>query len=304
MILRGDCGVALAVPCGRLLLLGLLVAAGCQPLPQPFAHNGSFDKDLLALPDHSGIVVLPVSNAPEPTASALAEAVAASLRDANVPASTEGGNRRSAFLLGRVEDDGFAARIVWELVDSAGAVIGGRIQSIDDVPMAAWRAADAVLLAKLSDGIGPELASLVQAVQPVERIGLLVSVLVVEGAPGDGDKSLGSALRQAMAEAGVGVREIAGVATIRGRISLIPAGPGQEEVRISWTVLGSDGRELGVVAQANVVPTGSLDGSWGRVARDVAVAAVPGLLELLAPAAGLGDRFTDADPLAKPQRPE
>ena len=290
---------------GRLALLGLLAAAGCQPLPQPFAHNGSFDKALLELPDYSGIIVLPVSDAPEPTATALAEAVAAKLREANVPASTTGGNRRSAFLLGRVEDDGYAARIVWELIDSVGFVIGERIQSIDGTPMAAWRAADAGLMAKLSGGIGPEVAGLVQDVQPAELTSLRVSVPVVEGAPGDGDKSLVSALRQALTGARVDVREMPGVAAIRGQISLIPADPGQEEVRISWIVSGPDGRELGVVTQVNMVLTGSLDGSWGGVAQNVATAAVPALLELLyGSGVGAGSRFTGADPLAKPQRPE
>ncbi len=287
-----------------LALLGLLAAAGCQPLPQPFAHNGSFDKGLLELPDHSGIIVLPVSDAPEPTADALAEAVAAKLRDANVPASTAGGNRRSAFLLGRVEDDGYAARIVWELVDSAGSVIGGRIQPIDGISMAAWRAADAALMTKLSGDISLEVAGFLQAEQPVERIGPRVSVPVVEGAPGDGDRSLASALGQALSEAGADVREMPGLAAVRGHISLIPADSGREEVRISWTVTDPSGRELGVVTQANVVPTGSLDGSWDGVAQNVAAAAVPALLELLdGSGASVGPRFTDADPLAKPQRP-
>ncbi len=284
----------------------LSVVTGCQPLPQPFAHNGSIDNGLLELPDHSGIVVLPVSDAPEPTATALAEAVAASLREANVPASTSGGNKLSAFLQGRVEDDGPSARIVWELFNPQGKVIGGRIQPIDGTPIGAWQSADAALMSKLGDRVGQEVAGLLQAEVPEEQIGRRVSVSGVEGAPGDGDRSLESAMRQALATAGVDVMaETDGVSRVWGEISLVPAGFGQEEVRITWVVVDSGGREVGVVAQANVVPTGSLDGAWDGVAQIVAEAAVPGILELLdKPTTTPEGRFTDADPLAKPQRPE
>ncbi len=264
------------------LLTLLLLVAGCQPLPQPFAHNGDVDKQLLALPDYPGVIVLPVSDAPDPTAAMLAEAVAAKLRDANVPASTSGGNKHSMFLQGRVEDDGITAQIVWELFDPDGGVIDGRVQPLNSTPMAAWQTADPSLMEKLGGGIGPEIASMVQVAAPIERIGLQIAVPVVAGAPGDGDSSLASAIRQQLVAAGVQVLpptpELAG---LRGRVSVIPADAGFEEVRIDWVFLDPDGRESGVVAQANRVPTGSLDGAWGGVAQLVAEAAVPAIVELL-----------------------
>ena len=274
----------------RLTFLVLLaLVAGCQPLPQPFAHNGAVDKELLAVPDHSGVIILPVSNAPEPTASALAEAVAAGLRDTNVPASTSGGNKRSLFLQGRVEDDGVTAQIAWELFDPKGELIDDGAQSINGAPMAAWQRADPDLMAKFGGGIGRDVAGLIQAAAPAAQSGRKIAVTTVAGAPGDGDASLAAAMRQQLTSAGVAVvPPVDGLPEVRGEVSVVPAGSDQEEVRINWVFVDAGGREGGVVAQANAVPTGSLDGSWGGVAQLVAEAAVPAILELLdaAPAAG------------------
>ena len=111
------------------------------------------------------------------------------------------------------------------------------------------------------------------------------------GAPGDGVASLTVALRQALAGAGVAVLGAEDAATayrLTGKISLLPAGPGHEEVQVSWLVAAADGRELGVVAQANMVPTGSLDGTWDGVASQVVAAAMPAILGLLEQAEAAG----------------
>ncbi len=284
----------------------ILLAAGCQPLPQPFAHNGQIDNGLLDLPDHPGIVVLPVSDSPETTGIALAEAVAAALREANVPASTKGGNKLSAFLQGRVEDDGRNAQIVWELFDANGAFVGSSVQPIDGTPMDAWQAAEPALMADLGAGVSEKIAVMVQSDQPVERIGQRVAPPVVAGAPGDGDRSLATAMRQALASGGADVlAETPGLPSVSAEISLIPAGVGEEEVRINWVVEDATGFEVGVVAQSNVVPRGSLDGQWDGIAQAVAGAAAPAILELLERAEQVaGSQFTEQDPLAKPQRPD
>jgi hypothetical protein len=52
-------------------------------------------------------------------------------------------------------------------------------------------------------------------------------------------------------------------------------------------VSARDDRELGEIAQQNVVPAGSLDGPWGPVADEVARAAASGLLDLLGQAGKL-----------------
>ncbi len=114
--------------------------------------------------------------------------------------------------------------------------------------------------------------------------GAAVRVAGVEGAPGDGDSSLAAAMRQALAVAGLSVLDDGDTAAayrVSGDISLLPAGPGQEEVRVSWLIVDLDGRDLGIVAQANAVPTGSLDGTWNAVALRVVAAALPAILDLL-----------------------
>src|SRR5258708_12836334 len=76
---------------GFLPLLALLAAA-CQPLPHPFAGDVP-QAAMLSPRDSAGIYVAPVAGAPTPVAGDLAEAMAAALRDADIPATTRGRNK-------------------------------------------------------------------------------------------------------------------------------------------------------------------------------------------------------------------
>ena len=52
-------------------------------------------------------------------------------------------------------------------------------------------------------------------------------------------------------------------------------------VEVHWSVINDEGQELGSVTQSNVVPLGTLDGSWGDLAHDVADGAADGVVTLL-----------------------
>ena len=271
---------------GRLVALALAMAlAACQPLPQPFSHGGQPDRGLLAMPDRGGIIVLPVSAAPLATAAGLAGAMVTALHAANVPASRGGGNRDSTFLQGRVEDDGRDARVVWDLFAGDGALIGSHAQSIEGTPVAAWRAAEPDLMAALATASAAIIAALTQGDAPVEVTTPRIVILPVEGAPGDGDARLGTAVRTALAAAEIEIAEVAGAHTLSlaGRVVIVGAGAGASDdaVEISWTVSDPAGKQLGVIRQANRVPAGSLDGQWGQVAEAVAAGTAEGVADLL-----------------------
>src|SRR6185437_7011991 len=108
----------------RLLPLLALTAAACQPLPRPFA--GDVPPDALLSPrDSPGIYVAPVAGAPSPVAGDLAEAMAAALRDADIPASTRGRNKGSFELRGEAKEQplpGDRVEIIvdWELLAADG----------------------------------------------------------------------------------------------------------------------------------------------------------------------------------------
>ena len=271
---------------GRVVALALAMAlAACQPLPQPFSHGGQPDRGLLAMPDRGGIIVLPVSEAPLATADGLAGAMVTALHAANVPSSRGGGNRDSTFLQGRVEDDGRDARVVWDLFAGDGALIGSHAQAIEGTPVAAWRAAEPDLMAALATASAADIAALIQGDAPVEVTTPQIVVLPVEGAPGDGDARLSTAVRTALAAAEIEIAEVAGAHTLSlaGRVVIVGAGAGASDdaVEISWTVRDPTGKQLGVIRQANRVPAGSLDGQWGQVAEAVAAGTAEGVADLL-----------------------
>lgn len=256
----------------------------CQPVPRPFSHNGAPNRTILAVPDHGGIIVMPVAEAPDATSSGLVAAMVEALHDANVPASGSGGNRHSHFLQGRVEDDGQDARLVWELYDGAGKLIGTASRSIEGTPLPAWAHGEPELMATLVAGTAPQVASLIQ--QEVPRVPTVARIVLrpVSGAPGDGDASLTKAMTRALGMADFDLAGSPGPDTfeIIGNVSLDSGRQGRQEVEISWQVLDPGGAEVGVVAQRNTIAAGSLDRRWGRVADAIAEAAILGVADLLA----------------------
>ena len=73
---------------------------------------------------------------------------------------------------------------------------------------------------------------------------------------------------------------------IVGKVAVSPGSGGQQSIHIEWQVRDLVGRSLGTVSQKNQIPQGSLNGAWGNTARQVAAAAVDGILRLLPPAKG------------------
>ncbi len=87
---------------GRLVagLLALL-AAGCQPLPHPFADDKP-PASLVKVPDSAGVSIAPIVGQPAATAAKLGAAVAAALLKHDIPASDRTTSLRSYLLYGRV----------------------------------------------------------------------------------------------------------------------------------------------------------------------------------------------------------
>lgn len=109
-----------------------------------------------------------------------------------------------------------------------------------------------------------------------------VKVGSVSGAPGDGSSSLASALKTKLRSSGVKV--VSGgsnVYTVNGTVKLTSAGLSKEKIHIDWRVLEPSGKVKGTVSQENVIPKGSLNGSWGATANAAANAAVPGIKRLV-----------------------
>lgn len=110
-----------------------------------------------------------------------------------------------------------------------------------------------------------------------------VSVTAVKGAPGQGNSELTAAMKKTLRSAGWPVidapREDA--ITIAGNVSLGEVKGKGQTVALSWTVKTYDGTVLGTIKQANTVPAGSLDKSWGEAAGYAAEAGATGIYDLI-----------------------
>ncbi|HZT52014.1 MAG TPA: hypothetical protein VFA22_08775 [Stellaceae bacterium] len=273
----------------RHVLSVLLLLAGCQPLPHPFADSARGPGvPALRPPDSAGVSVLPVTGAPEAASSALAGALAEALRDADVPASTEGSNRGSYRLAASAESrplggERVAVVVSWEVRDAGGAKVGSGTAEAQTT-MALWQSGNASLATALAGQATPAIVDLVSGEAPLPRdVAAAVRIASVVGAPGDGGTALARAIGTALGRAGVDVAHGSGKArfSLNCEVELAPQADGKQHVRVRWLLLGGDGKPVGQVAQENDVPAGSLDGPWGDIAYAVAGAAAPGIADLI-----------------------
>lgn len=281
----------------RLTAVALLIVslAGCQPLPQPFAEDRPPPGSPILTPkDGAGIAVQPIDGVPASLATGLAEAMAAALQDSDVPASTQVSNRASYRLLGTAREaalsgDRTAIELRWELHGPDGTLTGSQVQK-REVSLAAWRAGQAELLSQLAKEAAPRLADLLQEEGSVDVAPGEPTVLVrdVNGAPGDGARSLARAMAASLRQANVAVavKEPAAPATakpfvVAGTVTMAAIGEGKQKITVSWTLFDPRGAQIGQVNQENAIPAGSLDHAWGDTAYAVANAAAGGIVALL-----------------------
>jgi hypothetical protein len=110
-----------------------------------------------------------------------------------------------------------------------------------------------------------------------------IALLPVTGSPGRGNAELRGALKAVLLNAGWPVVDAArpDALSISGVVTLSAPAGSTQRVALAWTVTKPDGTEVGVVRQANQVPSGSLDAGWGETADYAAQAAAEGLADLV-----------------------
>jgi hypothetical protein len=235
----------------RLLVACFLALCACQPLPQPFAEDRPPPgAPILTLKDGAGVWVAPYE--PQPEAS---ERMAEALRQAGTPASTNAVNRASWRATPRID----AGTLVWDVHSPEGALVGTASNARS-------------IIALVQDDAPAEVAQS----QPV------VNVPVVEGAPGDGSRSLTRAMETALRNARLAIDAKAERAWIvAGRVAVARPVSKQQRVQIVWELRKPDGEKVFEVKQENEVPAGQLDGPWGDIAWAVASAAAEAIVPLI-----------------------
>lgn len=274
--------------------LALLLVAGCQPLPHPFADDRP-PAALLRVRDSLGVSIAPVIGEPLHAVATLPDAMAKALLKHDIPASDKTASLDSYQLFGRVaevtpQNGTPSLGALWRLYDAKGRTVGERSVLIPLAPAngASGRPIDQAIerLAALS---ADTLAPLLEDDMPAEKPGVApaarprIAIGAISGAPGDGATSLAHALATVLQRDGMAI-----VAPgekpdldIDAAVRLTPGPAGKQHVALVWRVRRPDGGEIGTVGQQNDVPERTLDGPWGDTAGNIASAAGDGLVQVI-----------------------
>jgi hypothetical protein len=272
--------------------LGLLGLAACGDLPQPFRGQPGQVAARLARPPAYRIAIPPPAGALQTRAQAeaYAEALAEQLMAQEVPAVA--GDPWPLDWVVEVSATRQPAGVLphYRLRDGDGMLLGeasGRMVSTRD-----WLAGDEAALRRTAADGAQSLATLVARADALRRTGdertagagpLVVRLLPVRGAPGDGNRSLTARMSEQLAALGFRVQDQSDGAqfAVMGVVEMAAAPRGQQRIEIVWTVQRRDGFDLGRVLQLNEVPAGSLNGLWGDVAFVVANEAAGGIRDVI-----------------------
>ena len=277
------------------VLAGVLVAmlaAACQPLPHPFADDRP-PAALLRVRDVAGVSVAPIAGKPQAAAKKLAAAVAKALLKHDIPASERTASLDSYQLYGQLlEEPAGQIAAKWRLFDAKGHLVGERSAKIE-AASADWAAAADPPIERLAGLTADAIAPLLEDEAPAKSGAAAeadqggrtrVALGKVEGAPGDGDESLANAVAAVLKRQDLAI--VTGAQKpdlyVDAEVAVTPDKAGQQHVKILWRVRRADGAQIGTVGQENDVPKGLLDGPWGDVAYNIALAAGDGLMQLVA----------------------
>lgn len=253
-------------PIARFILACMLImtAAGCGSVPMPLTHHTAPN----ALADDrrvtSAVVIAPVAAYP-----GLAEAVVGDLARQDILAAT----RTSATRFVRVQGDMEQGNLVWRLTDPDRHELGVVAQSVPAGAAVPQLAQDAVpLITKLLTGEG---AASGNPNRPHVAVGK------VRAPPGIDGLSLSRAMADALVAQGITVGTDNVAVTVQGELRLLPGTGNQDMVQMDWTVQDAKGASLGTVSQGSPVDRAALAASFNELARDIATAGAPAVVEVI-----------------------
>jgi hypothetical protein len=287
--------------------VALVCLSGCGGGP---STSSFFSSATSLFSSSTKIALAPIVGAPQPVADQFTQALVVAGKDrrlAILPGGASASYTLRGYLLASSEKGGSKISYIFDVTDAKGGRVA-RVSGDELVPGKAadpWDAVNGTVLntiagkttsqlaaslphgsstsvAAVSEGTPATTASVPPAAAALPRAnGVLVAP--VAGAPGDGQRSLTTALKKRLYAGGIklanGTTE--NVYMVKGSVVLSDASGGKQSIRIDWLVLDPSGKRLGTVSQQNTIPRGSLNGPWGAIADAAAGAAADGIIKLL-----------------------
>ena len=208
------------------------------------------------------------------------------------------------YLSASPEKNGTKLSYIWDVTNPAGKrahrikgeeIVAGRKNEKDP-----WSAIDQSAIQVIASKTATRLANWLPAnkssnllqnasLQSPSKAGkysgpVIALVPAVKGAPGDGSQSLASALKKQLQRQNIKLASgdpSQVTFKVLGIVNLSAPKKGQQDINIQWVIRDPNNKRLGTVSQKNKIPSGSLDGAWGKTADAAASAAAEGIIKLL-----------------------
>ncbi len=298
-----------------LAAFALACLTGCGGGPGGPSSSGIFSGATSLFGGSKKIALAPVIGTTPQVAQQLSDALVAAGSERGltiVPAGSKANYTLRGYLIATNEGKGAKITYIWDVNDAGGQRVA-RVSGDEIVPGRAgadpWANVDSAAIRSIAGKTASQLAasmprgggsaSAVAAatdstptatastapirapVAAPKANGVVVAP--VAGAPGDGTRSLTTALKKRLYAGGIKLANgtAANVYMVKGTVSLADASGGKQSIRIDWQVLDPNGKKLGTVSQQNTIPRGSLNGPWGAIADAAAGAAAAGIIKLL-----------------------
>lgn len=269
------------------LLLPLALAA-CGTLPQPFYGNPGPVAARLAIPPAPVLMVPTPGNALLGREAALlyAKDLAAELADFDVP-SVAGPAQRGLWQLAiTAQSQGGGVIPAYEVIGPDGKSYGRENGAA--VPAQSWTQGDQSALAGAASSDAASLSKLMSQInaqiqqsnpQSLENRTPRIFILGLDGAPGDGDKSLPLNLSRDLPGPDLQLAKDKAQAdfTVAGKVKTSPGPGGQILVEIDWVVCDTNNRVTGQVTQLHALDASDMEPNWGDVAAAAAQEAASGI---------------------------
>jgi len=290
--------------------------SGCGGGPGGSSSGGIFSSATSLFGGSKKIAVAPIIGTTPQVAQQLSDALVAAGSDRGltiVPEGSKANYTLRGYLIATTEGKGAKVTYIWDVNDASGQRVA-RVSGEEVVAGRAgadpWANVDAAAIRSIAGKTASQLAASMPhgngsasavaaasdatptatastpppqpAAAPAPKANGVV-VAPVAGAPGDGTRSLTTALKKRLYAGGVKLANgtTANVYMVKGTVSLADASGGKQSIRIDWQVLDPSGKKLGTVSQQNTIPRGSLNGPWGAIADAAAGAAATGIIKLL-----------------------
>lgn len=283
----------------RLALALPLLLVACGDLPQPFAGRLDPTAARLVQPPPARLAVPAPTHAllTEAAADTLAGAVADALIDREVPAVAHEARPGDWQVVVSAELRGARVVPTYTVRDERGRAQGTATGIA--MPPQAWSDGDPYMLKMEAAAIAPKIAEMLVGIDAARKRSdphslynrpAQVAVLLVTGAPGDGNMALTRHMRAQLPKLGDVVQDSPEGAdfTVAGRVRTAPGAGNTTRVEIQWLINDAAGHDLGRVVQINEVPVGSITPFWGDVALVVAQEAAGGVQDVILRQSGRG----------------